>query len=253
MKRFAQFGLSAGLATAGLILAMSPGYTKNIEIIPPSAKDPHYTDVGFFDIHICHWPDRPLFYMMLLSTTQFKLVNEVEVFKPNGALLGKLDMNRFSVKKKPDGIEKRVFITQLPVEAGAADGVYTARIHLTDGRVFGAEDYVHVERMALPNTELSPPDVADGIEIPKELRWGAVAGAQYYKVFIRDKWDEGKTIFESKLLTSPYVSLPEGLLKPGGWYAWRIHARDVNEDVKLGDFNHGSLTGDFEFTTRDGR
>ena len=249
MKRFARFGLSVGLAAAGLIMAISPGYSKSVDIIPPSAKDSHYTDVGFFDIHICHWPDRPLFYMMLLSTTQFSLVKEVEVFKPNGEPLGKLNLNRFSVKKKPDGTEKRVFITHLPVEAGAADGVYTAHIHLTDGRVFGAEDYVRLDRMALPDQELSPPDAADNIGIPKELRWAAVAGARYYKVFIRDKWDDGKTIFESKLLTSPSVALPEGLLKPGGWYAWRIHARDINEDVKLGDFNHGSLTGDFEFAT----
>ena len=232
-----------------LICAIPPGYSKDVEIIPPTAKDPHYTDVGFFDIHICYWPDRPLFYMMLFSTTQFKLLKEVEVFKPNGESLGKLNMARYSVKTIPDNTEKRVFITHLPVEAGAANGVYKARIHLTDGRVFGAEDYVRVERMALPNTELSPPETADNIEIPKELRWGPVAGAQYYKVFIRDKWDDGETIFESKLLTSPSLPLPDGLLKPGGWYAWRVHARDVNEDVKLGDFNHGSLTGDFEFST----
>lgn len=231
------------------ITAVHVGYANDGTVIPPSAKDPHYTDVGFFDIHICHWPDRPMFYMLLFSTTHFERLKEVEVFKPNGEILAKLDMTRFSANKNPGKPEKRVFITQLPVSTDATDGWYKARIHLKDDSIYGAEDYVRIARMALPDQEISPPDIAENIEIPTELSWRAVPDALYYKIFIHDKWDDGKKIFESKLLSSPSVSLPAGLLKPSGWYAWRIHARDINEDIKLGDFNHGSLTEYFEFTT----
>ncbi|MBI5612529.1 MAG: hypothetical protein HY942_05630 [Gammaproteobacteria bacterium] len=238
--------------TAGLIGCLlvwaAVGYADDTGVIPPSAKDPHYTDVGFFDIHICHWPDRPMFYMLVFSTTQFERVQEVEVLKPDGEALCKLDLGRYNVKQKTGSPEKRVFITQLPVGAGAADGWYKARIRLTDGRVYGAEDYVRIERMALADKGLSPPDAAENVALPKELRWGAVPTARYYKVFVFDKWDDGKKVFESKLLTEPALSLPDGVLQPGGWYAWRVHGRDINEDIELGDFNHGSLTGEFQFT-----
>ncbi len=51
------------------------------------------------------------------------------------------------------------------------------------------------------------------------------------------------------MLTQPRLVLPRGLLKPGGIYAWRVHARDVNENILLGDFNHGSLSAEIQFTT----
>ncbi len=238
----------AGLIAGFMLCAAPVGRAHDADVIPPSAKDPHYTDVGFFDIHICHWPDRPMFYMLLFSTTQFDRLKEVEVLKPDGTALCKLDLGRYNVRKKPGNPEKRVFITQLPVGAHGADGWYKARIHMADGRVYGAEDFVRVERMALADKELSPPDAAENVIAPKELRWRAVPDARYYKVFIFDKWDDGKKVFESKLVTEPVVSLPGGVLQPGGWYAWRIHARDINEDIELGDFNHGSYTGEFQFT-----
>lgn len=31
------------------------------------------------------------------------------------------------------------------------------------------------------------------------------------------------------------------LLRRGGSYTWRVHARDVNEDKDLGDFNLGAM------------
>ena len=60
-------------------------------------------------------------------------------------------------------------------------------------------------------------------------------------MFIRDIWNDGELIHSSKLLDRPEVVLPEGLLEPGGYYSWIVHARNTNEDVKTGDFNHGSL------------
>jgi len=245
--------INVGCIACLLVCAAPAGGADEAAVIPPSAKDPHYTEVGFFDIHICNWPDRPMFYMSLFSTTQFDRIEEIEVLKPDGGELCKLDLERYSVKKKPGKPEKRVFITHLPVGANGMDGWYKARIHMNDGRVYGAEDYVRIERMGLPDKELSPPDAAENVALPKELRWGSVPNARYYKVFVFDKWDEGKKIFESKLLTEPGVSLPTGLLQPGGWYSWRIHARDINEDIKLGDFNHGSIAGEFQFTVANNR
>ena len=45
--------------------------------------------------------------------------------------------------------------------------------------------------------------------------------------------------------------LPRGLIRPGGWYKWRIHARDVNGNILLGDFNHGALSPWFEFAVAE--
>lgn len=61
-------------------------------------------------------------------------------------------------------------------------------------------------------------------------------------MFIRDLWDDERLIYTSKLLTTAELVLPENLLQPGGYYSWIIHARDVNEDVRLGDFNRGSMS-----------
>ncbi|MDH5546072.1 MAG: hypothetical protein OEZ43_10790 [Gammaproteobacteria bacterium] len=64
-------------------------------------------------------------------------------------------------------------------------------------------------------------------------------------------WDGEKVIYTSQLLAQPSLTLPPGLLTPGGYYNWRIHARDRNEDVYYGDFNHGSLSEPFEFTVAE--
>jgi hypothetical protein len=42
--------------------------------------------------------------------------------------------------------------------------------------------------------------------------------------------------------------LPPGLIEDGGYYSWLIHARDINEDIKLGDFNSGSLSTPVTFS-----
>ena len=69
-------------------------------------------------------------------------------------------------------------------------------------------------------------------------------------MFIRDLWKE-KDIYTSELLDKPELLLPKGLLKAGGYYAWRVHARDVNEHALLGDFNNGSLTSHVTFSIRN--
>lgn len=103
------------------------------------------------------------------------------------------------------------------------------------------------------NGGLAPAAGASHVPLPKTLAWDALPGARYYMVYLFDMWEDGRQIHESKLHSEARLNLPEGLLKPGGAYLRRVHARDINEDPKLGAFNHGSLTGDIEFSVADTR
>jgi hypothetical protein len=213
-------------------------------------KSPHYTEAGFFDIHVCNWPNRRPFFMTLLSTTKFADIEHVEVFYPDKTRLTDLDLSRYrliTTKNKP---EKRVFIKQDFVPLGSKDGWYTATITLKDGSQVHSKDYVHVT--LLPQaTGLVPNNRFDSVTLPGILAWEAVEGARYYQVFLRDMWNEEKIIFESKLITDNSIKLPAGLLEPGGYYTWKVHARNVNEDFEQGDFNHGSISDAAEFTVME--
>ena len=202
-------------------------------------KDPHYTDAGFFDIHVCNWPDRPAFFMVLFSTVHFNAVKSVEVMTPGKQPLTQLDLTRFRTIQDKDKPEKRVFINQVNIPPGASDGWYTARITLADGSEFSSRDLVKISRLPLTTGQI--PANESEVAIPRSLQWDPVPGAAFYQVFIRDLWNEGELIYSSKLLDQPGLVLPEGLLEPGGYYSWIVHARDINEDVQLGDFNQGSL------------
>ena len=93
-------------------------------------------------------------------------------------------------------------------------------------------------------------DGAEDIDLPRELTWKAVDGAGFYEVFIHDIWNNDRLIYTSKLLTEPRVVLPANLLQPGGYYRWIINARDVNEDIRLGDFDSGSMSRMATFSVR---
>lgn len=189
--------------------------------------------------------------MVLFSTTQFSEVVSVQVRDPKDHLLGNLDMQRFETLKTPQGAEKRVFISHFDVPPKAVNGWYRALIKMRDGKIQKARDLVKVMRMDLPSGYL-PADQAHLVNPPSELRWNAIPGAHFYQVTIRDVWQNGQRIFKSKLLTEPSVSLPPGLLQQGGSYTWKVHARDVNEDKALGDFNHGTLGPNVAFSV-DGK
>jgi hypothetical protein len=229
------------------LLALSAAVA-HADVPPARAGDPHYTEVGFFDIHVCHWPQRPMFYMALFSTTRFAELREVAVHFPDGRLLTRLDLNRYRVVRAPGKPEKRVFITQIDLPKDAPDGWYDARVVLQDGREYRTRDFVRIARMPQA-TGLTPASGDMPIALPKELRWNPVPGASHYQVFIKDLWEGGQEIFSSKLVTSNALALPPGLLKPGGLYSWLVHARDINEHPELGDFNHGSLSPEVLFTT----
>lgn len=210
--------------------------------------DPHYTPAGFFDIHICNWPDRELFFMPLFATTRYSEVTGIEVRHPDGNTLIPLNLRKFKVLKPKGKPEKHVFITQIDVPDGASDGWYSATISLADGTKFTAKDYVLVSRLPRPSA-INPPDGAEQIPVPEQLTWSAVGQGSYYQVFIRDVWDDSKLIYTSKLLREPELAVPPGLLQPDGLYSWKIHARDTTEDVLLGDFNKGSMSRGATFST----
>jgi hypothetical protein len=224
-------------------LASAAGNTLTYE------TDPHRNPAGFFDIHVCHWPDRPLFFMALFSTEQFNKVKSVQVSDPDGKVIGMLDMNKFRLVVKKGKPEKRVFIRQFPVPRGARDGWYRAQVTLTDGTRYKASDYVILGSMGLA-TGVQPANEEEVARIPKTLKWKPISGARYYKVFIRDEW-AGKLLYESDLVSKPELKVPDGLLQPGGYYSWRVHARDMNENILLGDFDYGSLSKPTTFSISD--
>lgn len=206
------------------------------------AGDPHYTKPGFFDIHVCNWPDQPPFLLSLFSTFRWKDIERVEIVRPDGQALGTLDLSRYRILHKKGKPEKHVFITHFPVGKGVPAGWYHAHVFLRDGTEYAARDFVSPILLSRP-TNLAPAGVMDR-KIATRFRWSPVAGARYYVVYLKDLWNDGKIIFKSKPVTSPRVTVPKNLLKAGGLYEWRVNARDSNHDRKLGDFNSGSLSRD---------
>jgi hypothetical protein len=211
------------------------------------SKNAHYTATGFFDIHVCDWPNQPPFYLTLYSTTKFNDVESVEVFNPDGTALGSLDLSRYRLLKEKNKPLKHVFITHIPVPPGATDGWFSAKITLKDGTRYLAKD--KVVHAILPRAiSLMPKDHETLATVPTILSWDKVPGARFYRVFIRDAWNDDKLIYKSRLIRTPHMRLPQGLLKLGGLYSWRVHARDRDESVEMGDFNAGSLTAWSEFS-----
>ena len=210
--------------------------------------DPHYTSAGFFDAHVCNWPENPRFLMALFSTPRFDEVAKVSVFAPDGKFVGDLDQTRFREFKTESGQAKRAFIAHFDLPEKVVDGWYRAEVSLKDGSRFEARDYVVHQFMAQP-TGTQPVAGASDVPALVELRWDPVPGARYYEVFLRDDW-AGTEATSSGLLTAPRFVPPKGMLQPGGEYVWRIHARDSDGNVLLGDFNHGSLSPEMRFTVK---
>lgn len=210
--------------------------------------DPHYTPAGFFDVHVCNWPEKPRFLMALFSTPRFDEVAGVDVFAPDGTHVGDLDTHRYRAFKTRSGEQKRALIAHFDLPANAADGWYRAVITLNDGSRMEARDYVTHHFMAQPTGTWPTPD-AHQVPASAVLRWDPIPGAKFYEVFLRDEW-AGVKADGSGLLTEPRFVPPPGRLQPGGEYVWRIHARDSDGNVLLGDFNHGSLSAEMRFTVK---
>ncbi|MDP2133937.1 MAG: hypothetical protein Q8J99_10020 [Sulfuritalea sp.] len=241
MKRLASLRLAVMTALAAFSLsapAQSP------------AKDPHYTEVGFFDIHVCNWPDQPPFLMALFSTRHFRDIARIDLIAPNGTQLGPLDLNRYRPGEDTDKAEKRVLMTHYSIPAKDPDGWYRARITMKDGRTYDARD--HVVQKLLPFAGgYQPAAQAENVPMPTELRWDPVPGARFYQVYVRDEWESERYLLTSKVIADNFLKIPPGLFKSGGSYTWRVHARDINGDPEWGDFNHGSLAREIRFSIAD--
>jgi len=210
------------------------------------SNDLHYSKVGFFDIHVCNWPDRPLFFMTLFSTYNFKDISNIEVFSPDNSSIGQLDLNKYRLFTDKNKKEKRVFIKQFELPIKAKNGWYYTNVKLKDGTTIVAKDYVIIDKLNI--SKISKPNIERELKsIPKSFILNENKGAQYYQAFIHDKWDS-KLIYKTKLLNKPEIHVPDNLLKKGGIYSIQIHARDTNGHNLLGDFNHGSLSKKIEFS-----
>jgi len=216
----------------------------------PPVDDPHYTPAGFFDIHVCNWPDQPLFLMALFSTTKFKDIAGIELIAPDGSRLGPMDLARYRSAGGSGADEKRVMITHYSFPARQPEGWYVARITLKDGTTYLSKD--HVVKAVLDFVKgHRPADGAEGVTMPTALTWEPVPGASHYQVYLRDEWESDRYLLASKIIAETSLPLPPGLLKAGGSYTWRVHARNLNGSPEWGDFNHGSLAREARFTVAD--
>ena len=234
------------LLLVGILINIHAVLAADDNVIPAPANDPHYTDVGFFDMHVCNWPNRPLFFLALFSSYEYKDLAKVEIFTPEGQSLGTLDFTKYREINQKGKPLKKAFIKHFEIPKNSTNGWYYALVTMKNGKTYRGEDFVVLREMQRAKNMIPQPD-ADQISMPKQLIWDPVPGAKYYQVFIKDLWEE-KQIISSDLLTEPVFEVPKDLLKAGGYYSWIIHARDDNENVILGDFNHGSLTDSLEFT-----
>ncbi len=212
-------------------------------------NDPHYLPVGFFDLHVCNWHDRKPFFLAVFSSHQYDQVKSVKVFAPNNNLVGRFNLTKFRVIDKKGKPRKKAFLTQMALTNPRQDGWYRAEIEMKNGTRHVAKDFVKISLMQRARNRV-PSAGAANIELPREFIWDPIPGAKYYRVFIKDLWDDERVIHSSKMLKEPRFKVPRNVLQPGGYYSWRVHARDINEDQKLGDFNHGSLTRDIEFSVK---
>lgn len=213
-------------------------------------NDSHYVDSGFFDIHLCNWPNRELFILALFSTSYFENIEKIVFVAPDGMPIGEADLERYRHIKTKDGEEKRVFQAELNIPEKTPSGWYKAHVTLANGKEDIASDYVQLKKMPRPDG-LNPPHLSEDVTMPGILRWNPVSSATHYKVLIRDLWADNALIVDSPAAPSTEFTVPDGVLTPGGWYEWRVHARDVNGDTLLGDFNHGSLSEWHEFSIEE--
>lgn len=200
--------------------------------------DPHYTAAGYFDVFVCHWPDRPPFLIGLFGTTRYDDVAKVEVIRPDGEPLGVIPLTKHETLKDASGEERRTYKSPLPSRA-LSNGWYRATITLKNGQQFHARDYVEILTMPIV-TGLEPQGDDKQLKDAQTLRWRPIAGDVLYRVNIYDMWQDKTEIYASDLVRESSVRLPPGVLKPGGSYVWRVHARQATADAKWGDFNHGS-------------
>ena len=226
--------------TLALIIFMTLTSSIKAENTKEINNDPHYSEVGFFDIHICNWPNRTNYFKILFSTEKYHQVESMQVFKPENKLLINLDKKKFRTLKRKNKPDKRVFIVDYDISKTETTGWYYINIKTKDGKQYNAKDYVVMSRLNRASS-MQPSNRNQEYTLPITLKWKEIKGAQYYQVFVRDEWTK-QLIFKTKLITNNKIKIPDTKLEPGGYYSWRVHARDINEHILLGDFNMGSMS-----------
>ena len=108
------------LLSVALVAMLNPATVNTTHADTP--KDTHYIDVGFFDIHVCNWPNRKLFFMSLFSTPRYDEIQKIDVMDPDGQPLVQLDLTRYKVIKQEKKPEKHVFMKQLDVPEASKNG-----------------------------------------------------------------------------------------------------------------------------------
>lgn len=117
--------MAVGKKILSLILLASINVTAYSDTMKaPLESDPHRNELGFFDLHVCNWPDRPKFYKSLFSSTRFSDIAKMEIFMPDGKRLGQLNLNDYMRIEKKGKPEKRVFLNDIDVPEGAGTGWY---------------------------------------------------------------------------------------------------------------------------------
>lgn len=212
-------------------------------------QDTHYSEMGFFDMHICNWPERPRFFKILFATEKFNEVKSMEVFGPAGKLVAVLDKSRFMPIKRKNKPEKRAFMVDIDIPKNATTGWYSITVKTVGGKEYESRDYLSLARINRAKG-VTPQSEAESVVLPVTLKWEKVTGAGFYRVYLRDEWS-GELVFESKLSGDEEVQIPSGKLTPGGYYSWVVHARDLNGHILLGDFHMGSMSEKFFFTVAD--
>jgi hypothetical protein len=151
-----------------------------------TSDDLHYSKVGFFDIHVCNWPNRPLFFMTLFSTYNFNDISNIQIFSPDNKIIGELNLKKYRLLIDKNKKEKRVFIKQFEISANAKNGWYYTKVNLKDGTTIIAKDYVIIDKLNI--AKISTPNIKKELNtIPKSFILKKIKGAQHYQALIHDK------------------------------------------------------------------
>jgi len=212
-------------------------------------KDPHYNSLGFFDIHICNWPQRTNYFKVLFNTDKYQYIDSMSVYTPEDKLLVTLDKTQFKTLKRKYRPDKRIYLVDIDVPEFATTGWYKIDVKTKNGKSFQAKDYVVMSRLERV-TEMTPSGVDAEVSLPVTLQWKTVPGAYYFQVCVRDAWSD-ELLYSSNVIETNAIRIPENILDAGGYYYWSVSARDVNGHILLGDFHMGSMSEKAYFNVAD--
>ena len=216
---------------------------------PVLNKDPHINELGFFDIHICNWPERPNYFKVLFETEKYQYIDSMSVYTPDDKLLVTLDKTKFKTQKRKYRPEKRFFILDIDVPEFATTGWYSIDVKTKNGKSFQAKDYVIMSRLQRVS-KMTPSGDDVEVRLPVVLQWKTVPGAYYYQVYVRDAWTD-ELVYSSNITEKNTIRIPSNSLEADGYYYWSVNARDLKGSILLGDFHMGSMSEKSFFNVAD--